>query len=264
MPVAFSPDPWLVNLRPNPDAVLRLFCIPYAGGGVPVFRSWIQRLPEEIEVWVPQLPGRGVRLREPVYTQLDRLVQDFGLAVKPYLGKPYAIYGHSLGALVGFELVRQFRREDTALPDHLFFSACRAPQTEATELPLHNLSDEALKEELVRLNGTPQEVLEHAELLRMILPMIRGDAEAFETYTYCPEDPLPIPITAFAGRWDRRFQVHQVEAWREQTQSGFSFHTIDGDHFFIHNAEDDFFRIFMKEIAPLARSRQTDEPHPTG
>lgn len=252
---AYSPNPWLVNLRPQPDPHLRLFCLPYAGGGVSSFRSWLKRLPEGIEIWAVQLPGRGARVRESPYISLEAVIEDLSPVAAPFLDRPYAIFGHSLGALVGYELIRRFRSESLPPPRRLFVSACRAPQMPAMEKPLHGLSEEALIAELKRLNGTPKEVFEHAELMHLALPAIRGDLAIYETYAYHPETPLSTGITAFAGEYDQRFRVDQVRAWAQLTSGYFSFHGIKGDHFFIHNAEEEFFRVFLSEIDRITVSK---------
>lgn len=250
-PNAYSPNPWLVNLRPVTDPSLRLFCLPHAGGGVPAFRSWLKHLPPGIELWAVQLPGRGARLKESPYSRVENLVQDLMPAMTPFLDRNYAIFGHSLGAVVGFELARRFQREALSLPRRLFVAACRAPQVEAAEKPLHGLSDEVIQAELRKLNGTPDEVFEHSDLLRLVMPAIRGDLEAYETYTYQAGEALPSGITAFAGDHDGRFQLHEVQAWEQVAGGDFSFHVVKGDHFFIQNAEDDFFRIFLEEIEKI-------------
>lgn len=251
-PNAYSPNPWLVNLRPEETPILRLFCLPHAGGGIPAFRSWLKHLPPGIEIWAVQLPGRGARLKELPYSRVENLVQDLMLAVRPFLDHNYAIFGHSLGAVVGFELARRFWSESLPLPRRLFVAACRAPHLEVAEMPLHSLPDEVIQAELKKLNGTPDEVFEHIDLLRLVMPAIRGDLEAFETYRYPGGEPLPSGITAFAGDHDGRFPVHEVQAWEQLAGGDFSFHIIKGDHFFIQNAEDDFFRIFLEEIENIA------------
>lgn len=228
---------WVTCPKPRPQATLRLFCFHYAGGGALVFRTWRDSLPHSVEVCAIKLPGRGMRLRESPFTQLQPLVQHLASALLPYLDKPFVFFGHSMGGLVSFELTRLLRREHGVSPVHLFVSGHRAPQVPDPDPPIHALPESEFLQELRRLNGTPEAVLKNAELMQLLLPTLRADFAVVETYGYTPELPLDCPITAFGGLQDREVSCDELEAWRVQTNASFVLEMFPGDHFFLHSAE---------------------------
>lgn len=236
MKTILSFNSWFTCPSPNPQAELRLFCFPYAGGGALSFRTWSDSLPPYVEVCSLELPGRGTRLMEPPFTRLLPLIQAIAPALIPYLNKPFAFFGHSMGGLIGLELTRLLRRDYGLSPVHLFVSGCRAPQIIDQTQPVHTLPEPAFLEELRRLNGTPEAVLENTEMMQLLLPTLRADFAVIETYIYAPEPPLDSPITAFGGLQDREISCDDLEAWREQTNAAFSMHMLPGDHFFLHSA----------------------------
>jgi medium-chain acyl-[acyl-carrier-protein] hydrolase len=239
---------WFTRPKSNQQARLRLFCFPYAGGNAHAFSKWPQQLPPGVEVLAAQLPGRASRIREPPHTGLHALVEELGRAVRPYLDVPFAFFGHSMGAMIGFELARLLRREGVGAPTHLFVSGRRAPQIPNTDALTYNLPDAELIEQLRRLNGTPPAVLEHPELMQLMLPLLRADFEVVETYRYVDEPPLDCPISAFGGLQDPEVTREQLEAWRAQTTSGFVRRMFDGDHFFLHRAEPLLLRTIAREL----------------
>lgn len=228
-------DRWVLRFHPNPHARRRLFCLPFAGGSASTFRTWSTLLPADVEVCAIQPPGRESRIAEAPFTQLATLVQTLAYIIQPYLALPFALFGHSLGALVAFELTRQLRREQLPEPRQLFVSARRAPQLAETDAPIHQLPDAEFVQELRRYNGTPEAVLRHAELLALLLPVLRADFALHETYVYLPEPPLDCPIVAFGGLEDPLVQRDDLTAWRTQTRQRFDAHLLPGDHFFINN-----------------------------
>jgi len=229
--------PWFTSQRPNAGARLRLFCFPYAGGGAAIYRLWPQSLPSEVEACMAQLPGRGTRLREEPFTNLDALVAAIAEAIAPLLDKPFALFGHSMGAMISFELARRLREQGQPQPSHLFISGRRAPQLPNDDPISYNLPDAELGQELLRLNGTPKEVLEHPELMELMLPLLRADFSVVETYDYRPGVPLDCPLTVFGGLRDAEVSREQLEAWREQTTSEFALRMLPGDHFFLNDAQ---------------------------
>ncbi|WP_414514280.1 thioesterase II family protein [Nostoc sp. PCC 9305] len=226
---------WIVRPKSKHQSpFLRLFCIPYAGGSASIFHRWSSQLPPDIEVCSIQLPGREKRLKEPPFTELLPLIQSLAPVLLPYLDIPFAIFGHSTGAIVSFELVRQLRRQKAPNPVHLFVSARRAPQLPSTESPIHQLPEAAFIEKLRRYQGTPDAILKNPELMEIFLPTLRADLAINETYIYSSEPPVDCPISAFGGLQDMEVSRDDLAAWRYQTNSTFSLRMFPGNHFFLH------------------------------
>lgn len=234
--------------KPNPQANLRLFCFPYAGGGALSFRSWCDELPLPVEVCPIELPGRGARLMETPFARLDPLVFSLAEAILPKLTKPFAFFGHSMGALVCFELARLLRRDYGLSPVHLFVSGHRAPQLPDPDLPIHALPEQAFLEELRRYNGTPEEVLDNAEFMQLFLPILRADFAAIENYVYVPAPALDCPIDAFGGLQDWKASCDELEPWKEQTNATFSLQMLPGDHFFLHSARSLLLELLSRKL----------------
>jgi medium-chain acyl-[acyl-carrier-protein] hydrolase len=246
-----APTPWLVWHRPNPEARLRLFCFPYAGGGALIFRTWPDGLPQTVEVCAVQPPGRETRLKEPPFTQLPPLVQALAPVLRPYLDKPFAFFGHSMGAIISFELARHLRREPGPQPLQLFVSGRRAPQVPDTDDLTYNLPEPEFMEELRRLNGTPQAVLEHPELMKLMIPTLRADFELIQTYAYTPEPPLDCPLSVYGGLQDEDVSREHLEGWREQTTAAFVSRMFPGDHFYLHTSQQLLLRTLSQELHQL-------------
>jgi medium-chain acyl-[acyl-carrier-protein] hydrolase len=227
---------------------LRLFCFPYAGGTASVFRDWSDGLPADIEVCPIQFPGRGTRLMEPPYSRLSLLVEALAEALYPLLDKPFALFGHSLGSLVSFELARRLRANHRARPVRLFVSAGPAPQIPHRGLPIHNLPEEEFAAELRRLKGTPGELLEHKELMAIVIPSLRADFALYESYRYVQEPPLNCPISTYGGLTDQRVNHDDLEAWRDQTTVSFSIRMFPGDHFFLKSTQPLLLRTLSQEL----------------
>jgi medium-chain acyl-[acyl-carrier-protein] hydrolase len=248
MTTATASDPWIACRKPNPQARLRLFCFPYAGTGATIFRTWSDGLPADVEVCPVQLPGRGTQLMETPFTQLSPLIEALAQALVPLLDKPFAFFGHSLGALVGFELARQFRRQSGIQPVRLFVSADRAPQIPHRDRPIHALPEGEFLGGLRRLNGIPGKVLEDAELMQIMIPVLRADFAVYETYVYSTEPPLNCPISTFGGLQDHRVSRGDLEAWRDQTSVSFSLRMFPGDHFFWNTTQPLLLQALSQEL----------------
>ncbi|MBW4476050.1 MAG: thioesterase II family protein [Tolypothrix brevis GSE-NOS-MK-07-07A] len=222
---------------PNPHASVRLFCLPYAGASSLIFRRWLTSLPTTVEVCPIELPGRGLQSRLTPFSRLQPLISTLTSALLPYLDKPFAFFGHSLGGLVSFELARQLRREYNLSPVHLFVSARRAPQIPSPKPPIHALPDTEFIEELRRFNGTPDSVLQNTELMELLMPILRADFAMLETYVYAQEPPLECPITVFGGLEDEEASLEELKAWRSHTIASYNLQMFRGDHFFIQSEQ---------------------------
>ncbi len=231
-----SAHSWVMRPRPNPEAHLRLFCLPYAGAGASVFRTWPDDLPPEIEVCSIQLPGREDRIREAPLTRFPLLVNALAKAIRSYLDRPFALFGHSMGALISFELTHLLHQEYRLGPVHLLVSGHRAPQLPLPRSPIHQLPDAALMEKLRQLQGNRDSALQNPELMEIMRPTIRADFAVCETYVYGPKDPLQCPISAFGGVQDAEIHPEELAAWRDHTRSAFTLRMVPGDHFFLHSA----------------------------
>ena len=255
-------DRWLLWPRRNPDAGTRLFALTYAGGGASTFRTWPRDLPAWVELAAVQLPGRENRLAEPAYTSLAALVPALGEAVLRQLDRPYAVFGHSLGALIGFELCRWLRRHDARAPLHLFVSAHGPPHLPNPNPDIHQLPDVEFRQAVQRYNGTPAAILDNPELMQLLLPRLRADFTALETYQHDPEDRLACGVTVVGGVDDREVHPEFLKAWREMTSGPFTLRLFPGDHFFLQTAQasliraiaDDLIRVGAATVLPAPSS----------
>ncbi|MBW4673439.1 MAG: acyltransferase domain-containing protein [Desmonostoc geniculatum HA4340-LM1] len=233
---SFSEDPqlWIHSKTLNPKAKVRIFCFPYAGAGASVYKDWSSLFPSSIDICPIQLPGRENRWQETPITQLKTLITVFTPLLRPYLDTPFAIFGHSMGALIGFELTQELHRRNWEMPDHLFMSGFCAPQISKPDLPIHKLSEPKFIDALRRFQCTPESVLLHSELMQVFLPILRADFKLLETYFYRQNAALNCPITALGGAADPKVSQQELEQWRQQTISHFSLKLFAGGHLFLN------------------------------
>lgn len=244
-------NPWLYPRRPDSRARVRLFCFPYAGGSDVLFRTWQQNLPKTIEALPIQLPGRGARIKEPPLNRVAPMVQALSQSLRPEMELPFAFFGHSMGGLIAFELARQLKREGGPLPVHLFISARCCPEM-ASDLYKSEDSDEELIQLLRTFEGTPREVLENAELMQLMLPVIRADMDICVTYVCDSEPPLRCPITAFGGLQDHTTGRECLEGWQNHTTGRFTLRMFPAGHFFLRAWEKPILETISRELAPHA------------
>ena len=228
---------WIYRPRPNSQARLRLICFPYAGGGASIFRTWPAHLPRNVDVWAVRLPGRENRLAETPHSRITPLIENLTALLRPHLTVPYALFGHSLGALVSFELTRRVRQEKLAVPVHLFVSGRQAPQIPESDPSIHHLPETEFVQQVKHYNGIPQAVFQEPELLQLMVPVLRADFAVNETYHYIPRDPLSCPISAFGGEHDATVPIDGLKAWQVQTTHRFKTRFYSGDHFFLRSAQ---------------------------
>jgi medium-chain acyl-[acyl-carrier-protein] hydrolase len=237
--------------RPRSQAPLRLFCFPYAGAGASIYRAWSNELSAEIEVVPVQLPGRETRIRETPFTDITPMVEMLVDSLADQLRTPFAFFGHSMGALISFELAQKLRSQGAPTPDYLFVSGRRAPPLRSEAFPLHTLPDHELVERLRKLNGTPEEFFSHPELLKLWLPVIRADFAVCENYVYREAAPLDCPTTTFGGLGDVNVGRDALEAWRNHTSAAFKLRMLPGDHFFLHQCRPMLLRAITDDLRPV-------------
>ncbi|NUR63037.1 MAG: thioesterase [Catenulispora sp.] len=233
-----------------PDAPLRLFCFPHAGGGAGFFRPWRLALQPDVEVCAVVLPGREGRLRETPYVRMTHLLGPLTEALADHIDRPYAILGHSTGAAVGFEAARRLSVLASA-PRCLVVSGRRAPGPPEA-VPRYLLPDEQFLDQVAALGGTPPELLARPDLLDLFLPSLRADFELNETYAQLPGDPLPCPVVAMAGEDDPEVSAEQMVAWRRFGTGPFALHVFPGDHFFLSGAPAAAVRVVRAALAGTA------------
>jgi surfactin synthase thioesterase subunit len=222
---------WFMIPEQLAASATRLVCLPYAGGSAAVYRSWAPRLAPDIELVSVQLPGRGWRLREPVRRDLRVMAEEVAEAIAALDDRPLALFGHSMGAWLGLEVVR--RLEDLGRePTQFFASGRQAPSLGCTQPPLSHLTDEGFIAEVQsRYGGIPAEILAERELLKLLLPSLRADIEALERYEYRPDLPVRTPIHAIVGDSDETVAVREMSPWAIETTGGFELTTLRGGHF---------------------------------
>ncbi len=227
-------NPWLVPAETPRPPRARVFCIPFAGGSPVVFHSWQEHFPADIQVCALNFPGRGNRLGEPSLRRMDALVAQAADAMAPLLDTPFAVLGHSLGALIGYELAAHLREQEQREPFLLVASAARGPQLPDPYPPLHHLPpDQFIQGMQDRYGGIPAEILAEPDLLAMLVPPLQADLELFETYRYEARPPLACPVAVFGGTGDHRLNEAQYRTWQEITTGQLTLTMVPGGHFFI-------------------------------
>lgn len=212
-------------------AAVRLVCLPHAGAGAASFTRWLELFPPAISAVRVQLPGREDRAAEPPLRRVRDAVDALLPQITRLTDARVALYGHSMGALVAFELARTLSAAGDP-PAHLFISGRRAPHRPASTVPIHHLPDDAFVAELEAMGGTGGTVSRNPAFRRYALQLIRADLELCEEYIYWPEPKLQCPITAFYGTDDPVVAVDEIEAWEMQTDAAFAVQAFPGDHFF--------------------------------
>jgi surfactin synthase thioesterase subunit len=230
-------NPWLLR-APGAGKPFRLYCFCYAGGNANSYLAWQAAMPAQVEICAVQLPGRGARFHETPLTDFKALIATLSDVIAAELAQPFAFFGHSLGALLAFELARYQKRCSRPQPAQLIVSGCEAPQFRSPPERLHLLSDEGLIDRLRELNGTPRDILAHRELMEVLLPTIRADMALVGDFAYRAEALLDIPMSVFAGREDDIEPENQVHGWAKETRAGCDVHWFDGDHFFINASSE--------------------------
>jgi len=241
-------ETWLSETRQAGRPKLRLFCLPYAGGGAAIYRPWPAGFPATIEVRAVRLPGREQRSAEPPWTDATRAAAALARALLPLLEEPFAFFGHSMGATIAYETARILAQDYGRRPVGFMASGRRAPQLPSRKAQLHLLPDQGLLEELERLGGTPPSVLKSSELMQLILPTLRADLQLAETYVAAQPSGLACPVVAFGGAGDHEVHRSELEAWRQISNGDFRLHMLEGDHFFVNSDREQLIRLAVSEL----------------
>ncbi|ADP81116.1 thioesterase II family protein [Pseudofrankia inefficax] len=236
-----EPDRWIRGFHRAPDGARQLVCFPHAGGGASYFFAASRALANArppVQVLAAQYPGRHDRRHEPAFERVDALADATvaALLAGGWLdpARPPALFGHSMGAVVAFEVARRLERDAGLVAAGLFVSGRRAPSTRRAERT-HLLDDRGLVDELRRLSGTEGDLLDDDEIVAMILPAVRGDYRAIETYQADPSARVNAPVTALVGTDDPLTTIQEAAAWREHTTAEFGLHVLPGGHFYLNS-----------------------------
>ncbi|MFE4392344.1 thioesterase [Kitasatospora xanthocidica] len=241
-------DSWIRRFHPAPDARVRLVCLPHAGGSASYWYPMSAATAAGIEVLAVQYPGRQDRRHEPCVETVEALAEQVTEALLPHRDLPLALFGHSMGAVVGFEVAR--RLEDLGTPPvALFASGRRAPSRHRDE-DVHLRGVDGIVAELRKLDGTDPRALQDPELLRMILPAVRADYKAVETYRYRPGPPLSCPVDVLVGDSDEKATVDEAGSWRDHTTGGSALHVFPGGHFYLAHHQGEIVRIVTDRLLP--------------
>ncbi|MFR9674845.1 thioesterase II family protein [Streptomyces sp. TR06-5] len=218
---------------------LRLFCLPYAGGSAArIYHDWARLLPEHVELWPLELPGRGSRMVETPCSTVDALVDDLVHTALGAIDGPYALFGHSLGGLLAFELARRLEHAHRRPAAHLLVSAFEAPDLPTEPDRDHLLPDDEFRLRLHELAGTPKEVIDNDDLMELLIPVLRADFTAVNTYRLgSPWLRLNCPLTVFGGLDDPEAPPHTLRAWQHRSTGPFRLRLLPGDHFFLHTEQ---------------------------
>ncbi|MFD7833926.1 thioesterase II family protein [Streptomyces sp. NPDC059761] len=238
---------WIRRFQPSPDAPHRLVCFPHAGGAATFWFPMAQALAPEVDVLAVQYPGRQDRRSEPCIEDIETLAAHAAEEVLAWSDRPVTLFGHSMGAMVAFETAR--RLEERGRPAAgLVVSGMRAPSRARGGSSQAETAEE-LVAGILRLQGTDAAVLDDPELVRMILPTIRSDYKAAESYRWRPGPPLATPIAVLTGTEDPHVDTEQAAAWREHTAGPFSLTVFTGGHFFLNEHAEDVRKVVTDHIA---------------
>ena len=245
-------DQWFFTPAPNPDARMRLLCFPYAGGNASFARTWPRSLPQDVELCALRLPGRAPRAHEPIFEQVEPLVEAMLDVVVKLLDRPYALFGHSYGGLIGYLLTRRLAAAGVRAPSVLVVSSTPSPAAHGKVPKMSDLDDDELCNALLRLGGTAAAVLGEPELRELFLPIIRSDLLAVDRHTpNLQAPPLDVPIVVFGAHACERVPPHRLTGWADVTRAGHREHIFDGGHFYLHDDEPAFLRELSRALTQI-------------
>ena len=243
-------SPWWSVPQPRPQANLRLFCLPHAGGSSIAFAAWPAAVPPSMEVQILQLPGRGDRLGEPLVDSMPALLGALVESLQDRITRPYALFGHSMGGHVAFALTQRLRALGLPLPTHLFIAGTR-PAHIPPERIKHTLPNAELLDYVRGLGGTPEALLQDPEFRGLILSIMRADFKVFEAWTPPAVEPLQVPFTVMGGREDTGLTPDNLAPWRLHAAADFALEAFPGGHFFPHAALPGVVAVIRRRLAVL-------------
>jgi medium-chain acyl-[acyl-carrier-protein] hydrolase len=230
---------------------MRLFCFPYAGAGASIYRTWPTGLPKAVNVCPVQLPGREGRINEAPFTEMATLIPALAQEMLPALDRAFAFFGHSMGALISFELARYLRREHGLQPSHLFISGRGAPQLHGAQAPNLPLTAATLRAYARRLKNNYGGAFEDAELRNLLLPILSADLAVCRSYSSTADALLDCPISVFSGAQERGLDERSLGGWRELTTAAVSLRSFPGDHFFLNSARAELLETVSTELSRI-------------
>jgi pyochelin biosynthetic protein PchC len=239
---------WLRIYHPRPDARVRLVCLPPAGASAPFFRGWAPLLPPEFELISVQYPGRLDRIHDQAISAMDTMADAVAEVLLPHADQPFALFGHSMGAAVAFEVAKRLSGNPRTRPAALFVSGYPAP-ARRRRTAFHRSPDSVLIEELNRLGTINETLLEDRDLLAPFLPPLRSDYQIVETYRPAAASPLTVPITALVGDDDDETPEAATQAWQELTEGDFRLEHFPGGHFFLSERPADVVALVASELS---------------
>jgi len=239
---------WLIRIgKPVERPVLRLLCLPHAGGGPALFRPWAESLPPGVELVVAQLPGRERRVTEPPCRDATTIVAEVARAALALPAAPLALYGHSLGASLALDLAVRLTQANAPLA-LVTVAARAAPHLPPRRAPLSPLDDRAFLRAIGAMGGTPREALEHEELMALFLPVLRADFFLSEGFVRSPAPVIAAPLLALAGEDDPFVAEADMRAWSAFAAGRFRFERLAAGHFFAQSHKDDILRLMVEEV----------------
>jgi medium-chain acyl-[acyl-carrier-protein] hydrolase len=241
-------NPWYLEYKKNSQAAIRLFCFHHSGGGASAYYPWVEHLSPHIEMIPIQLPGRENRFMEPLTNNLKDIVNSLTKGFYLYKDKPFFVFGHSLGGLIAFELIKSIYQRYSLYPRHMIISATKAPHMPFRMQTLSSLGNKALKEELKVYNGIDERILHNDELLDLFLPIIRNDFSISERYRSADVTPFPCDILHLSGNQDVSVNEEEIQAWRAHTTGKFEHISFPGGHFFIKDHQKNIIKL-INQIA---------------